>query len=245
MNILYYGDNLTIMREKIASNSIDLIYLDPPFNSQQIYNVYLGSNAQIEAFKDTWHWNLETEQVLSDIILQNSKLTPFISSLVDSLGRNSLMAYLIMMLIRIIEFKRILKDTGSLYLHCDPTACHYLKVILDLVFGINNFHNQIVWKRTSAHSSSLCWGKIQDNILFYSKSNNYIWNKVHIPNDKAYIEKFYNNSDKNGRNFQAIALTAPGVRTGDSGKPWRGIDPTSKGRHWAIPRDFLSNLDIP
>src|SRR5215470_6141339 len=154
-NTLFYGDNLFILREYIPSESVDLIYLDPPFNSSRNYNVLFKdehgteSEAQIEAFEDTWHWNLEAEHIYSELLTEApDHVAKVIESLRGFIGDNQMMAYLVMMAARLVELHRVLKPTGSLYLHCDPTASHYLKVLMDTIFGLQNFRNEIVWKRT-------------------------------------------------------------------------------------------------
>ena len=144
-----------------------------------------------------------------------------------------------MMAVRLIEMERILKPTGSIYLHCDPTASHYLKLLMDSIFGRQNFRNHIIWKRTSVHNSAKRWGPNLDSILFYTKSNQYIWSKVSQPYDPEYIDKFYRYEDKIGR-FRVGDLTGAGIRHGDSGKAWREVDPSRKGRHWAVPMKILS-----
>ncbi len=153
-NTLFYGDNLKILRQYIPDESIDLIYLDPPFNSNRNYNVLFKdesgteSEAQIEAFEDTWHWNHLAEQTYHDLVTQApDHISKMIEALRSFVGTNQMTAYLIMMAARLVELHRVLKPTGSLYLHCDSTASHYLKIILDTIFGVKNFRNEIVWKR--------------------------------------------------------------------------------------------------
>src|SRR5438876_10449359 len=178
-NTLFYGDNLIILREHIPSESIDLIYLDPPFNSSRNYNVLFKdesgteSEAQITAFEDTWHWNLETEHTYTELQMEApDHIAKMIESLHEFIGANQMMAYLVMMTARIIELHRVLKPTGSLYLHCDPTASHYLKVILDTIFSPRNFRNEIVWRRQTAHSDAKYkFSDVADILLFYVKSN--------------------------------------------------------------------------
>lgn len=160
MKRLYYGDNLQVLRDHIPDESIDLIYLDPPFNSKSNYNILFKnttgerSEAQITAFEDTWTWSIESERFLDQIKDKKGELYQLLDLLVRTLGKNSLSAYLVMMAIRLIELHRVLKSTGSLYLHCDTTASHYLKMILDLIFDARNYRNQITWKRTSSHSDA-------------------------------------------------------------------------------------------
>ena len=178
-NALYYGDNLQVIREQIPGESVDLVYLDPPFNSNASYNVLFRertgeeSPAQIKAFSDTWEWTQETEYTFEVDIIQNPAVPSAVKDMVTAfrqfVGRNSMMAYLVMMAPRLVELHRVLEPTGSLYLYCDPTASHYLKILLDAVFGKQNFRNELVWKRTSAHSDvsqgARHMGRIHDTIL--------------------------------------------------------------------------------
>lgn len=249
-NDLYYGDNLAVLRERIASESVDLVYLDPPFDSNASYNVLFkapdgaSSAAQIEAFDDTWHWNDSAESAFSDVLRSgNGAAAEMLRAMRGFLGENDMMAYLAMMAARLIELHRVLKPTGSLYLHCDPTASHYLKILLDAVFGKENFRNEVIWKRTSAHSSAKRWGPVHDTILFASKSNNFTWNKISQDYDDVYINAFFTHQDPDGRRWRRADLTGAGVRNGASGLPWKGIDVTAKGRHWAVPADQLDALD--
>ena len=161
-NVLYYGDNLKILRNRdyFPNECIDLIYLDPPFNSKKNYNVLfkdtggIESEAQIKAFDDTWHWTQTAQDTYIDIVENGPpNVGKLISALHDAIGNNDVMAYLVMMTARLIELHRVLKPTGSLYLHCDPTASHYLKIVLDQIFGPTNFRNEVVWKRTTSHGT--------------------------------------------------------------------------------------------
>jgi len=215
-NKLYYGDNLQILREYIQDESTDLIYLDPPFNSNRNYNVLfknkdgLESESQIAAFEDTWLWNHAAEAAYYDIVTNApEQVIRMISSLRQFIGANQMMAYLVMMTARLIELHRVLKPSGSLYLHCDSTASHYLKIVLDTVFGIENFRNEIIWKRTSSHSDSNKYPKITDTLLFYTKSEIFIWNKLRCDYDGNYLKTHYNNVDANGRRFRYDNLVKP------------------------------------
>ena len=250
MNHLYYGDNLSVLRESIKDASVDLIYLDPPFNSNASYNILFkgpaggNSAAQIEAFDDTWHWNDSAESAFTDVMrCGNAAASTMLRAMRSFLGDNDMMAYLAMMAVRLIELHRVLKPTGSLYLHCDPTASHYLKILLDAVFGAENFRNEIVWKRTSAHSSAKRWGAVHDTILFASKSSDFLWNKITMDYDDVYLNAFFTHQDADGRRWRRADLTGAGVSKGASGLPWRGIDVTAKGRHWAVSADQLDALD--
>ncbi|HAT13311.1 MAG TPA: site-specific DNA-methyltransferase [Microcoleaceae bacterium UBA11344] len=247
MKRLYYGDNLQVLREHISDEFIDLIYLDPPFNSKADYNVLFKnatgerSEAQITAFEDTWTWGIESEHFLDQLRDKKGELYELLDLLVRTLGKNSLSAYLVMMAIRLLELHRVLKSTGSLYLHCDPTASHYLKMISDLVFEPINFRNEIVWKRTGSHGGAKRWGPVHDLILLYTKSKIYTWNQVYQDYDEDYVKDFYRFEDDKGC-YRLVTLTAPGVRKGDSGKPWRGVNPTDVGRHWALPVKAIESL---
>jgi DNA modification methylase len=245
-NTLYYGDNLEVMRKYLPDECIDLVYLDPPFNSNRDYNLLFREQSgepaqgQIKAFTDTWQWS---ERAYDEFCQTCPKpaLVELVQGFVRTLGRNDLTAYLVMMAPRLVELHRVLKPTGSLYLHCDPTASHYLKVMLDVIFGARNFRNEIVWKRTGAHGGAKRWGPVHDIILFYTKSDQYLWNRVYEPLDRDYIEGFYRYTDERGR-YQLVSLTGAGVTKGDSGKPWRGVDPTQVGRHWAVPQPIVEQL---
>lgn len=180
-NRLYYGDNLGVLRDSIASESVDLIYLDPPFNSNASYNILFkspagkGADASIEAFGDTWAWGPTAEEALVEVIQSgNSALVALLNAMDKFIGKNAMMAYLAMMAVRLVELHRVLKPTGSLYLHCDPTASHYLKLVLDAVFGTENYRNEIIWLRSknpkgSQHTSQ-SWRNSTDTILFYAKN---------------------------------------------------------------------------
>jgi DNA modification methylase len=220
MGILYYGDNLDIMREHIAAESIDLVYLDPPFNSNRDYNLLFKnptgqqSDAQIIAFGDTWHWGEQAEREFAEVLRQsNTNVTETMQSLRRFLRENDVMAYLTMMTNRLLELHRVLKATGSLYLHCDPTVSHYLKVMLDAVFGVECFRNEITWKRTFAHGNvSRSYGKIADTIFFYTKSADYTWNQPFVPLESTYTAEFYHHQDADGRRWRSVTLRNPGPR---------------------------------
>ena len=204
-NQLYFGDNLPIMREHIANESVDLIYLDPPFNSNADYNILFRersgeqSAAQITAFEDTWHWSLESEIAYQDVVTNApGKLPELLQAMHSFLGRNDMMAYLTMMAQRMTELRRVLKPAGSIYLHCDPTASHYLKLLMDSVFGASNFRNEIIWKRTASHGGANKWGPIHDLILFYSASGQYVWNRALQDYSAEYLDKFYKYTDRPG-----------------------------------------------
>src|SRR3989338_7081780 len=242
-NYLYYGDNLDVLRLHIKNESVDLIYLDPPFNSNQDYNVLFEeksgtqSAAQIKAFTDTWKWDEVAAKSFYEVVESGGKVSETMQSFKKILGTSDLMAYLSMMAPRLIELRRVLKQAGSIYLHCDPTASHYLKMLMDAVFGPQKFRNEIIWKRTSAHSSAKRFGPVHDTLLFYVKGGaEHTWNARYQPIPQETIDRWYNNVEPGTeRRFNRADLTAAGVRSGPSGSAWRGVNPTSKGRHWAIP----------
>ncbi len=220
-NKLYYGDNLDILQKHIARESVDLIYLDPPFNSNRSYNVLfkdesgLDSAAQIKAFEDTWHWDASARDTYDALIHDApDRVATAISALRTIVGDNQMLAYLVMMTARLVELHRVLKPTGSLYLHCDPTASHYLKMILDTIFGAQNFRNEIIWKRTSAHNDQNItrYGAIHDIIFFYSKSNTWTFNKIYTEREEnaPKTHDLYKHSD--GNLYRKGDCTAPGGR---------------------------------
>lgn len=249
-NTLYYGDNLAILREYLPSDSIDLVYIDPPFNSSRNFNVLFKdesgkeSEAQIAAFTDTWHWSHSAEETYSDLVTDApQRISIVIEALRTSIGTNPMMAYLVMMTARLVELHRVLKPTGSLYLHCDPSASHYLKVVLDALFGAERFMNEIIWKRTSAHSSAKRYGPVHDTILFYTKSDHFVWTPQYEEFDPSYLASHYRNKDVDGRPYTLSDLTGAGIRNGETGQIWRGFNPTPKGRHWRVPPTQLDTLD--
>lgn len=205
MNKLFYGDNLDILRRYIKDESVDLIYLDPPFNSNATYNVLFSqqngtqSSAQIQAFEDTWRWDENAVRAYELTVEQGGKVADALRAFRLLLGDSNMMAYLAMMAPRLVELHRVLKKTGSLYLHCDPTASHYLKVLLDMVFGVENLRNEIVWQRTSSHNDSKKWGAVHDIVFYYAKTRNFIWNPVFLDYDENYLNKFYVHEDEKGR----------------------------------------------
>lgn len=235
MNRLYFGDNLDVLRRHIKDESVDLIYLDPPFNSSATYNVLFKEQgeAQAEAFRDTWGWGEAAAIAYEDIIGAGNDLSLLMRTFRAWLGESSMTAYLAMMAIRLAELKRVLKPDGSIYLHCDPTASHYLKLLLDAVFSARRFRNEIIWKRTSAHSAAKRWNDVHDSILFYTASELYKWNEVLLPHDPEYIAR-YKNVDEKGRRWADDNLTGPGIRRGESGAEWRGFNPTQKSSHWKV-----------
>lgn len=211
-NILYFGDNLEILQNNkyFPDECIDLIYLDPPFSSNRDYNVLYReasgkwSEAQIKAFSDTWTWDKVTDDTLQDIRLKAPlEVGKLIEGMVEGIGKNPVSAYLVMMTPRLLEMYRVLKDTGSLYLHCDPTASHYLKLILDRIFGTRNFRNEILWTYRTGGASKRHFARKHDTIFFYSKSNTYLFNpqKERIYYDKPF---FSPQKDSKGRYYADV-----------------------------------------
>lgn len=242
MNRLYFGDNLKWLsdRKEFPDASVDLVYLDPPFNSNADYNVLFRepsgavSQAQFHAFTDTWTWAdaAETYHQFIDTC-PNVSVVELMEALQSFLKHSPMMAYLAMMGPRLVELQRVLKPTGSLYLHCDPTASHFLKMLLDGVFGPRNFRNEVIWKRTSAHSAARRWGDVHDTLLFYSKTDSYVWNPILTEHSDEYAAR-YKHVDAKGNRWTDDNLTGPGTRGGSSGAVWRGFDVTSKGSHWKV-----------
>ncbi len=235
---LYYGDNLDILRRYIADESLDLIYLDPPFKSNQDYNVLFAeqngsrSTAQIRAFEDTWRWDQGAEAAYEEVVESGEKISDTMRALREILNESDMMAYLAMMAPRLIELRRVLKLTGSIYLHCDPTASHYLKMVMDAVFGVANFRNEIIWRRHNARSTDQRWPRIHDVLLLYSKSEEFFFKSIQVAGDQAKIPHTLITGD-DGQKYQTFELTGAGVtKEGESGKPWRGFNPSAMGRHW-------------
>jgi adenine specific DNA methylase Mod len=216
-NTLYYGDNLKVLREHIPDESIDLIYLDPPFNSKATYNILYKeptgdrSQAQVTAFEDTWHWTIETEKAFQEIVeTAPPEVVNLMTALRDAIHTNDMLAYLTMMCIRLLELQRVLKDTGSIYLHCDPTASHYLKIVMDAVFGGQNFRNEISWRRSNPKSHhSTNFSNCRDVILRYSKTEHPVFNKVFGEHDPEYVKRAYRFTDEDGRRYRLLPLLNP------------------------------------
>lgn len=237
---IWTGDNLDIMRG-MNSNSVDLIYLDPPFNKNANYAAPVGSLAAGSEFKDTW--------TLSDIdkswvhLLGDKPKQKHLWHVILAATTNSDKSYLVYMSVRLLEMHRILKSSGSIYLHCDPTMSHYLKLVMDTIFGRSNFHTEIIWKRTSAHNDSV-FGNVTDTILFYGNSA-FDDPENRLPLDAEYLKRNYKYEDERGV-WRKHDLTGATTSLGESGKPWRGHDPANYGgRHWSVPRtgDYANYID--
>jgi DNA modification methylase len=252
-NLLYYGDNLDVLRQHVKDESVDLVYLDPPFNSNRAYNVLFARHdthmaadaAQIEAFDDTWHWTPETTKEFSALIAGGvpNAVADALTATRTLLGENDAMAYLVNMAPRLVELHRVLKPTGSLYLHCDPTMSHYLKVLLDAIFGPINFRNEIVWKRSSAHSDTKQgrrqYGRIHDLLLFYTRSDDWTWNPVYADHDPEYVEKFYRYVEpETERRYGLWDMTGPGgAAKGNPSYEVMGIT-----RYWRYSKERMEEL---
>jgi site-specific DNA-methyltransferase (adenine-specific) len=218
-NTLFYGDNLPILREYVADESVDLIYLDPPFNSNRSYNVLFRdekgreADAQVEAFEDTWHWGEEAEEIWNELVTSGApNVSAIMGALRQVIHENQMMAYLVMMTARLVELHRVLKPTGSLYLHCDSTASHYLKMVLDAIVGIENFQNEVVWKRFNFHADAKRFGKVTDRILFYSKTADFVFHRLRVPFSEDYTESKFTHVDSDGRRYRLDNLNPPGGR---------------------------------
>ena len=249
MNRLYYGDNLDVLRGCIDDESVDLIYLDPPFNSQATYNVLFKSTAgeksraQIGAFEDTWHWGDEAELAFDGVMSSGSTdAAEMLRAMRSFLKENDMMAYLCMMAVRLLELRRVLKPTGSIYLHCDPTASHYLKILMDAVVGAANFRNEIIWKRSHAHSDSKQgarhYGRVTDTLLFYAKGPEPKWFPQFVPYDQTYIDRDYRREDPDGRRYRIDNLQGPGGA--EKGNP--SYEVMGVTRYWRYSKPKMEEL---
>jgi len=245
VNKLYYGDNLDILRRYLADESVDLVYLDPPFNSNQDYNIlfkeHSGKNsaAQIKAFEDTWHWDEGAARSYQEVVETGPEsVAKTLQAFRSMLGENDMLSYLSMMAPRLMELRRVLKLTGSLYLHCDSAASGHLRLLLDSIFSPNAFRNEIIWKRQSAHSDSRGYGRVHDSILFYVRTEDFVWNQLYQAYDPGYVEQYYRYKDDDGRMFMSGDLGAAGLQGGGYTYAWKGIE-----RLWRVPVDTMRKLD--
>lgn len=249
-NRLYRADCKTVLDELISQRvKVGLIYLDPPFNSNRTYSMlfnHRGITAQQKAYHDMWDFTDSTRQLVLDFKTEldtwdlADSFKDFMRAWLNILEQGSvedrkLLNYLMYMTQRLVRLRKILDTNGSIYFHCDPTASHYLKVIMDGVFKRNRFMNEVIWKRTSAHNSAKRWGPVHDSILFYGDPRQKTWNRILQPYEKSYVEEHYKHKDEHGRRYSTSDLTGQGTRQGASGAPWRGYNPTVSGRHWALP----------
>ncbi|MFH1739499.1 MAG: DNA methyltransferase [bacterium] len=248
-NLLYYGDNLDILRRYVKDETVDLVYLDPPFNSNTNYNVLFtekdGSKAasQIQAFSDTWTWTQESESAFGEIMTAGPRVADCLQAFRTFLRECDMLAYLVMMAPRLVELRRVMKTTASIYLHCDPAASHYLKMLMDAVFGPANFRTEIVWKRSSAHSDAkqgrAQHGRIHDVILFYTKNDKWFWNHVFTPYDDSYTDAFYKYVEpETGRRYRLGDLTGPGGAA--KGNP--SYEVMSVTRFWRYSKEKMAEL---
>jgi len=252
---LYFGDNLEVLREYVPSSSVDLVYLDPPFNSNRNYNVIFArdsrvtdaNHAQIQAFDDTWRWSPVTEEQYHEMLSGSvpSRTADVVRALHALLGENDAMAYLVNMAPRLVELHRVLKSNGSLYLHCDPTMSHYLKVLLDAIFGAEMYRSEIVWRRYGSHNDAKGYGAVHDVILFYSKSRTLIFNKQYVAYESAYVAERFRYSDPDGRRWMEQNLSSPNPRpnltypyTASNGITY---DPPANG--WKVTPENMAELD--
>lgn len=249
-NRLFCGDNLEILREYIPDASVDLIYLDPPFNSNRNHNVLfrdesgIEADAQIIAFEDTWHWDRNARNTYENLLTETpDRISRMIEALRTIIGANQMMAYLVMMTARLLELHRVLKPTGNLFLHCDPTASHYLKVVLDTIFGVQNFRNEIVWRRTGTHSDSKQgaphMGRVHDIIFYYAKTEQALRYEVHTQYDPKYLRRTYRHTEpETGRRYRLDNLTGPGgARKGNPEYEFLGVT-----RHWRYSKEKMQKL---
>ena len=247
---LWTGDNLDIMRG-MNSGCVDLIYLDPPFNSNTDYSAPIGSEAAGAAFKDTWTLSDVDEAWHGEI----ADRQPAVYATIDAAGvahGKRMKSYLIMMAVRLLEMRRLLKPTGSLYLHCDDAAGHYLKILLDTVFGAQGFRNAITWRRAVAHNDPKRYGRISDYLLFYTCGKDWTWNVVREETNEATLAKSYPRKDEQGRRYRSADLTGPmhGTAGGESAEEWRSYDVASRSRVWSPPKkggyaDYIEEHWIP
>ncbi len=240
-NALYYGDNL-IWMQQWPSDSVDLIYLDPPFNSRQTYNQLFfsdlgGASAQARAFEDTWTWGAQAVEDRDAALIIGGELATAIQGFETMLGRSGMFAYLCHLAPRLHQMRRLLRLTGSLYLHCDDTASHHIKLLLDAVFGAGNYRNAIYWRRATAHNDAKRFGRIADTIFLYAKSDTSYWrgDASSMQRTEDELRKRYPSSDEFGR-YRSSDLTGSEKSGGESGQAWKGYDIGSRNRHWAVPK---------
>ena len=245
-NMLYFGDNLEVMRG-LPSDTVDLIYLDPPFNSNASYSVIFGtkragpSQAQAHAFEDMWTWGPDAKRAMDETARRNIGAGHLLDAFHRIFGDSSMMAYMAMMAVRLIEMHRLLKGTGSLYLHCDPVASHYLKILLDTIFGARAFRSEIIWRRSAAHNDTKQGkknhGHVHDTLLFYTKGKTWTWNEVFTAYDESYTDKDYGLVDEEtGRRFRRGDLTAA-KGGGDTSYEWRVKKPIDQKVRWSADLD--------
>jgi site-specific DNA-methyltransferase (adenine-specific) len=250
MNCLYYGDNLDVLRLHIKDKTADLVYLDPPFKSNQDYNVLFaekdgtGAAAQFKAFEDTWEWNQDSAAVYEEIVEGGGRVSDVMQAFRRFLATNDLLAYLTMMAPRLVELHRVLKPTGSLFLHCDQTASHYLKLLLDAIFGPENFRNEIVWKRKAGrgetNAAAIRFGVTADTLLFYARSQATRFNRQYRESNPDYIESKFTFVTADGRRYRLDNITSPSYRPNLTYE-YKGYQPPAKG--WAVSRERMEQME--
>ncbi len=245
-NALYYGDNLDVLRRYVKDETVDLVYLDPPFNSNQDYNVLFGERnghraaAQIKAFEDTWTWDEEAARAYQETVEAGGKPSEAMQAFRRLLNESDMLAYLSMMAPRLVELRRILKPSGSLYLHCDPTASHYLKVLMDAILDPRNFRGEITWRRTGTHSDAKRWSPVADVLLHYSKTGGFTWNPLHLPHSAEYVADKYRFHEPDGRRYGLWDMTSPKPRP-NMMYEWKGHASPPLG--WRYSRETMAKLD--
>ena len=230
-NTLYYGDNLDVLRRHIADESVDLIYLDPPFKSDQDYNVLFQeqdgsrSASQIRAFEDTWQWDRVAAAAFEEVVEAGGRVSLAMQAFRTVLAESDMLAYLSMMASRLKELHRVLKPTGSIYLHCDPTASHYLKMLMDAAFGPWNFRNEIVWQRSTTKSHAFTrFPSAQDTLLYYAKSDSFVWNPSYLPHREEYIKSHYSSVEEaTGRRYTLGDCLNPNPNRPNLTYEWNGL----------------------
>lgn len=249
-NVLYYGDNLPVLRQYVADESVDLVYLDPPFNSNQDYNVLFAekdgaeAEAQIKAFGDTWRWDQGAARAYQETVELGGQVSQALQAFRTLLGDSNMLAYLAMMAPRLVELRRVLKPTGSIYLHCDPTASHYLKLLMDAVFGLANFRNEVIWKRKAGRGETnrqaKRFGVSHDSLLFYAKSASAQFNRQYTDSNPDYIASKFTHVETDGRRYRLDNLTSPSYRP-NLVYEYKGHRPPHNG--WAVSRERMEEMD--
>lgn len=249
-NTLFYGDNLDVLRHHVKDESVDLVYLDPPFNSNASYNVLFAnqagiqSTAQIKAFSDTWRWDESAATAFHETVEAGGDASRTMQAFRTILGDGNMLAYLSMMAPRLMELWRVLKPTGSLYLHCDPTASHYLKILLDAIFGPRNYRNEIVWKRKAGRGetnrAAIRFGVSHDILLFYARSGDALLNRQYRESNPEYIKSKFTHVEPDGRRYRLDNLTSPSYRT-NLVYEYKGHAPPPKG--WAVSRERMEQME--
>ena len=237
---LFHGDNLGFLRA-MNSESVDLIATDPPFNKGRDFHATPDSLAAGAKFQDRWSWERDVHEEWTDQITDDH---PRLMQAIESARyahSDGMGAFMCFMAVRLLEMRRVLTPTGSIYLHCDPTASHYLKAVMDAIFGWQRFRSDITWRRVNPTGrGSKRFANNADHLLYCAKTKRFVWNQQHRPHDEAYTDKAYRHMDSDGRRYRLDNLKGAGTRTGSSGEPWRGVDPNESGSHWAVP-----NMAIP